>query len=177
MAKVTKTATTVAAPASAGEAASTITKPIVDINSLTPAQLAALQKQLKERKKETAGKSEERFAIVDKMLQEKDKDKNFVNTTRDICNALKTANLVDTTIPGWDTVEIKKIQARKQFLEKKTDEKGKLVYPEGTFGYKPAEGGTFAMSPVKVTTWFQNKDNVAKLDADQLTVIRDAVAE
>jgi hypothetical protein len=142
----------------------------VDLSKLTPEQLKAIQKQLKEARKETTGKKDERFLIIDTMLKEKDEDGGgFRHTTREIANKLAENNLVDKTDPDWAKNEIKKIQARKQFLEKSRDKAGALVHPEGTFGYK-ASGG-FGLTSVGVTAWFNNAENVAKLSPADKAVI------
>jgi hypothetical protein len=170
MAKVTKTATTAAtSPVDAG----------LDISKLTPAQLAALQKQLKEKRKLTTSASKPRFELIDKMLQEKVKNTKgeleFKNTTREIMNALVEAKLLDTTLPDYDTNEIKKIQARKQFLGKKTDEKGQLVHKPGTFGYKPSDGAGFVMNAGKVTKFFTDPENVKTLSDEQRKIVLDGM--
>lgn len=145
------------------------TSETLDISKLTPAQLAQLQKQLKEKKKAATGGKEgsvERFKIIDTMLQEK-KDGEFIYTTRDIANSLVSNNLVDTTDSDHITREIKKIQARKQFLEKKRNEKGELVHPENTFGYKASDHVGFALGPDRVTKFFVEEDGASKLSPEQ----------
>lgn len=179
MAKPTKQApaaqTAPSAPAAQKTKAATPVAPIaggVDISKLTPEQLANLQKQLKARKNETKGSKEERFKIIDGMLQDKVEGTNeFRFTTRDILNKLRENNLVDVT--ATDADEIKKIQARKQHLEKKTDEKGNLVHPEGTFGYKQSATG-FIMTTDRIAAWF-TEENVAKLTDAQRKAIAAAV--
>lgn len=167
MAKPTKTT----APAS-----TTTTAPIkvdsgIDLAALTPAQLAALQKQLKEKSKEVAGKAEDRFKVIDAMLQEKDEDtKEFKHTTRDIMNALIKDGTVTAPTAADEQNHIKKIQARKQFLEKKRNEKGELVYPTGTYGYKASGGVGFMMTGAKITEWFTD-ENVTKLTKEQIKSI------
>lgn len=178
MAKPTKTA-----PNSPGAEPSTDSpankkadvKPIeggVDITKLTPEQLANLQKQLKARKSENKGNKDERFLVIDGMLREKSADGSFKWTTRDILNRLKDNNL--TNLASEDSEEIKKIQARKQHLEKKTDEAGKLVYPANTFGYKAS--AAFTLTPDRIAAWF-TAENVAKLTPDAKAAIRTAVAK
>lgn len=156
----------------------------IDLSKLTPEQLAALQKQLKAKKKETSGRKDERFAIIDTMLQEKvvkgeekdgQKAGEFKHTTRDILNKLVENDLVDKTVDKYDQVEIKKIQARKQFLEKKTDEKGKLVSPENTFGYRPSAGAGFSLTPVRISEWFTDAERVKSLTAEQRSKILTAL--
>jgi len=143
----------------------------VDISKLTPEQLLNLQKQLKARKAEKGGDKKERFALIDSMLQEKDETSGeFKYTTRDILNNLRKQNLSDPA--SEDSEEIKKIQARKQHLEKKTDEKGQLVHAAGTFGYKQASTG-FIMTPERIANWF-TAENVAKLSAAQKQAVAKA---
>lgn len=168
-------ASTASKPAATAQAASTTTNESkaqvstvvdgLDLAKLTPAQLSALQKQLKEKSKVVLGKKDERFAIIDRMLAEK-KDGQFVNTTRNILDALLAYNLVDTTPEDYDQIEIKKIQARKQHLEKKTDEKAQLVYPVGTFGYKASEGGAFQLGAVRIVKWLNTPENIKTLTPD-----------
>ncbi len=147
--------------------------PVIDLTKLSSAQLKALKDQLKEKSKEVVSERKQRFEVIDRMLQEKDEDGNFVHTTREIAEALAEARLTDTSAEDWHSEEIKKIQARKQFLEKKTDEKGELVYPEGTFGYKKsATGGGglgFSASKVKIETIlaFFKSDRVSELSEEQ----------
>lgn len=174
MAKETKKAPTATKSASASNDAPV--EGAIDITKLTPAQLAALQKQLKAKGAEIRSKKDERFLIIDTMLKEKDEaGTGFRHTTRDIMNALVKENLVDTTAPEYDKNEIKKIQARKQFLEKQTGKDGQLVHPKGTFGYKPSEHSGFSASPVTVVAWF-TPENVAKLTEEQAAAVRSALA-
>lgn len=133
-------------PAPAAPAEPTPSPAEVDINSLSPEQLARLQKQLAERRTANKSKLNERYEIIDAMLQEKDDDGNFVYTTRDIVLRLAQNNLCEFLSPeDIDTEkeerekEIRKIQSRKQRLEKLTDKKGELVHKPGTFGYKKSE--------------------------------------
>lgn len=151
--------------------------PVIDLTKLNSAQLKALKDQLKEKSKEVVSERKQRFEIIDRMLQDKDEDGNFVHTTREIAEALAEARLADTSKEDWHSEEIKKIQARKQFLEKKTDEKGELVYPENTFGYKKsATGGGglgFSASKVKLETImaFFASDRVSELTEEQKATI------
>jgi hypothetical protein len=166
-AKTTKTAATPAKSTDNGG---------IDLAKLTPEQLQALQKQLKEKRKETVGKRDERFLIIDTMLKEKAEDgKGFRWTTRDICNRLAENNLVDQTEPKWDQNEIKKIQARKQHLEKLTNEKGALVHPKGTFGYKASAQG-FNLTNTRIVEWFGKDENIESLTGDQRTTILKALS-
>jgi hypothetical protein len=171
MAKITKGA---AAPKTeTASAASTVEA--IDISKLTPEQLASLQKQLKATKKVTNEKSKERFTIIDAMLVEKDEAGAFKHTTRDILNVLQSEKLVVTNCAEDEQNEIKKIQARKQFLEKRRDEKGELISPEGTYGYKASSAMGFKLSGQKVTDWF-TPENVATLTEAQSSAILKALA-
>lgn len=151
--------------------------PVIDLTKLSSSQLKALKDQLKEKSKEVVSERKQRFEIIDRMLQAKDDDGNFLHTTREIAEALAEARLADTSKEDWHSEEIKKIQARKQFLEKKTDEKGELVYPENTFGYKKsATGGGglgFSASKVKLETImaFFASDRVSELTDEQKATI------
>jgi hypothetical protein len=150
---------------------------VIDLANLSASQLKELREQLKEKSKESVSVRKERFEIIDSMLQVKDGDE-FVHTTREIADALNDANLADTSKgEDWYKEEIKKIQARKQFLEKKTDEKANLVYEAGTFGYKrTATGGGgkgLSASKVKLETIvaFFEADRGSELNGAQLAVI------
>lgn len=151
--------------------------PILDITKLTPAQLAQLQAQLKAKSKVVGSKKELRFGTIDKMLKEKDEAGGFRHTTREIFNALVAADCVDTTLPDHGKVEIKKIQARKQFLEKRTNEKGELIDPKGTYGYKASEAAGFTVTPAKVVLFFQDADQVALLTGEQRAAVLEALGE
>lgn len=139
----------------------------IDLSKLTPAQLAALQKQMKEKRKAAQGDSKERFAIIDTMLAEKNEDGSFKHTTRDILLKLQQEKLVDESENDFGPREIKKIQARKQFLEKKRDEKGELVYPPNTFGYKASEHVGFGLTGARVVKFFTEEDGASKLTDEQ----------
>ena len=172
--KTTKPAGTTAAAPAKPTAPAAAPAEAIDISKLTPEQLASLQKQLKAKKAESSGNSKERFVIIDGMLQQKDESGGFKFTTRDIMNALVKENLITTNGSEDEQNEIKKIQARKQFLEKKRDEKGQLVYPEGTFGYKTSALAGFKLGATKVTEWF-TPENVATLTPAQKDTILRAV--
>lgn len=149
----------------------------IDLSKLTPEQLRALQKQLKSNKSPAlAEHKDERFNIIDTMLKEKNEDGSFKWTTRQIFERLEENDLTDKADADSGKNEIKKIQARKQFLEKKRDKQGNLVYTPNTFGYKPAEGGFGALRVDTVTNWFSNVDNVNKLTPDQKKAIAVALA-
>lgn len=178
-------ATTAGTAGTAGTAAQPADTGDIDLSKLTPEQLAALQKQLKLKKKETAGDTTERFNIIDALLKEKvvkgdekagEKAGEFKYTTRDILNRLVDNNLIaDKSDPKWDQIEIKKIQARKQFLEKKRKKDGTLEHPEGTFGYRVSAGQGFSLTPVRIEAWFQNADNLKGLTLAQKASIAKAI--
>lgn len=141
----------------------------IDISKLSPDQLKGLRSQLKEQAKESSTTKDARFVIIDTMLTEKDEKGEFTHTTRDIINRCNDEGLLKKGFD--DQVEIKKVQARKQFLEKKTDEKGNLVKPAGTFGYKKAEGA-FGLTPTRIVGWFDNPENVGKLSNEQMNKLQ-----
>lgn len=174
----TPAAPTTSTPATSAPAAKETKQEVntgVDLSKLTPEQLVALQKQLKAKKVEISGDRKKWVEIVDVMLQEKDGTEHK-HTTRDILNRLVSEKVIlDTTSKGWDTKEIKHIQARKQLLEKKTDEKGALVHPEGTFGYKASAGVGFLLTANRVAEWFKSADNIAKLTDAEKSVIKSAL--
>lgn len=152
-----------------------LAKGIIDISKLTPEQLASLQKQLKATKKAANSNNEERFKLMETMLREKDDEDGFIHTTRDILNALIAEKLVVATTTHDQQEEIKKIQARKQFLSKKRDEKGELVYPENTFGYKPSGLFGFKMNYEKMIEWLTIPENLATLTDEQKDNLTNAI--
>lgn len=160
----------------------------IDVTQLTPAQLKALQKQLSEHKAVASSHREERNNVIYEMTTEKDEDGNFVNSTQDIakvlcdnglCEFLTTENFGSEDMKEEVQKEVRKIQARKQLLEKKTDEKGELVYPEGTFGYKSAGGGNsnLSASKIKVATvlGFFTTGRATELTDEQKTQVIEAI--
>jgi hypothetical protein len=136
----------------------------IDITKLTPAQLAQVADQLKAKRKLDAGDVKARWAIIDRMLAEKDGDA-FKHTTADILTELQTAKIVRTDLTKDDRAEwLKKIQTRKQHLEKLTDESGKLVHAKGTLGYRPSAGG-FTMTPDRVVDYIiEHGDKLSPAD-------------
>lgn len=143
----------------------------IDITKLTPAQLAEVQKQLAAQRAADKPQREKRYAIIDKMLQEKDGDA-FKHTTADILGALQTAKLVSADLNKHDRGEwLKKIQTRKQHLEKLVHadgpNKGQLVYAKGTLGYKPSAGGIGALTADRVIDWLiEHSAELSKADKD-----------
>jgi hypothetical protein len=162
---------------------------VIDVTSLSPAQLKSLQKQLSEHKAVASSHREERNNVIYTMTTEKNEDGEFANSTTDIakvmcdnglCEFLTTENYASEDMKEEVQKEVRKIQARKQLLEKKTDEKGELVYPEGTFGYK--SGGTggnsnLSASKVKVATilGFFSTGRSTELTAEQKTTVIEAI--
>lgn len=114
----------------------------ISIDQLSSEQLAALQAQLKEQSKARAANRAERMSIIEQMLQDKDDHGEFKHTTTDIATRLSEAGLGLTADeladPKLRDKELRRIQAKKQQLEKAKDKAGQLIHPEGTFGYKPS---------------------------------------
>jgi hypothetical protein len=135
------------------------------VSDLTPAQLKAIKAQLKAQAKANGAQLEERRTIIDAMLQEQD-DTGFKHTTADILAALQEAQLVETTLAKEDRAEwLKKIQTRKQDLEKKPEYAGKV-------GYK-ASGHGFTLTPDRIVDWLMDEVNAAKLTAaDRKAIIK-----
>lgn len=131
----------------------------IDISKLSVDQLAAIKKQLKAQKKEKSKGRSTWVATVDKMLQEKDGN-SFKHTTADILQALQTAKVWDGT---EREVELKKVQTRKQLLEKKPEFKDKV-------GYKASAHG-FAVNVDRVIAW------VTTASADELQQVVGAIAK
>jgi hypothetical protein len=137
----------------------------INVSDLTPAQLKAIKAQLKAQAKANGAQLEERRTIIDAMLQEQD-DTGFKHTTADILAALQEAQLVETTLAKEDRAEwLKKIQTRKQDLEKKPEYAGKV-------GYK-ASGHGFTLTPDRIVDWLMDEVNAAKLTAaDRKAIIK-----
>lgn len=152
----------------------------LDITELTSDQLAAIQAQLKDQAKQKRQVRGKRMELIEAMLQAKDEDGAFIHTTRDIATELSKQGLGLMEQELQDKVlidkELRKIQAKKQHLEKLTDEKGELVHPEGTFGYKSSGGlGSVNMgaAKVKVETIVEfMKTRASELSAEQVAEIR-----
>jgi hypothetical protein len=121
----------------------------ISLSQLTPEQIAELRKQMKAEQKQRSGDRESWNKLVDKMLQERT-GTEFNHSTGDILAALQADKIVSGNITGKDrAAEIKRIQTRKQLLEKKVGEDGKPLY---TVGYKPSANG-FLMSLDRVIAW------------------------
>lgn len=127
---------------------------IVDISTLTSEQLKALRSSLLKLNKTDKSVLDKRNSIIDSMLQVKDADGSFKWTTTDIVAKLQEAKVVPATILKGDRQEwLKKVQTRKQLLERQTNEDGTLKHKPGTFGYKSS--GTFGnvLTAERVTDW------------------------
>ena len=132
----------------------------IDITQLTSEQLAAIQAQLKEAAKARKAERGSRMSIIEDMLRAKDEHGSFVYSTRDIAMALSEQGLglSEDELEDKDAMaqEIRRIQAKKQHLERLTDKAGNLVHAEGTFGYKPSHnfsnGTAMAAGKVKAET-------------------------
>lgn len=138
---------------------------ILDIASLTPDQLAKLQRQLKEHKKATAIDHESWVTIVDKMLHEKD-ETGFKWTTADILSTAQNKGIVPPTIDADRRAqEIKRIQTRKQLLEKKRDDKGNLMHD---VGYKPSTNAFGPLTAERVMEWLMVPANLEAMTPTQV---------
>lgn len=145
----------------------------VNISDLTVEQLAALKAQLKAQAKANGANLKERNAIIDRMLTEKD-GTEFRHTTADILAALQTAKIVEATLAKVERAEwLKKIQTRKQLLEKQANEDGTPKYAKGTFGYKASAHVIGALTPDRVVDWLMDDAHVATLTAsDRKAIIK-----
>lgn len=147
----------------------------INIATLTPAQLAELKKQFSAQRKVVADGRADRYTIIDRMLADTEQPGVWRHTTSDILVALQTEPKcqVPTVLSAEDRAEwLKKIQTRKQHLEKLTDEAGALVHGKGKFGYKPSAGG-FTLTPDRVVDWLMSDENVATLSkADKAAILK-----
>ena len=137
----------------------------IKLADLNPEQLATLQRQMREAAKADRAKVKDRWAVVDPMLQERD-GAEFKHTTADILVALQAAKLAPATLEKEERAEwLKKIQTRKQVMEK---EEGQA----GLWGYK-ASGGFRALTADTVVDWLLDDENLAKLtQADRNALIK-----
>lgn len=131
----------------------------ISLSDLTPTQLKELHAQLKAQRKQSSGNRKEWQKTVDSMLQEREGD-GFKHTTATILDTLISKNLVPASAER--KAEIKKIQTRKQLLEKKLDKDGKPLF---SVGYKPSATAFGPMSVEKVLTWIltASKDDIARI--------------
>ena len=132
--------------------------PAIDITKLTTEQLAALRKALKANSSVTDHKQWN--TVVDAMLQGQDAT-GFKHTTGDILAAVVAKKLMPKPMDkNQRAMAIKRIQTRKQLLEKKVDETGKKLFK---VGYKPSENG-LTMGLDRVLAWLDvatNEDRAA----------------
>jgi predicted transcriptional regulator len=137
----------------------------INVSELTAAQLKAIKAQLKAQAKANGAQLEQRRAIIDRMLQETD-DSGFKHTTSDILAALQSAGLVEAAPSKEDRAEwLKKIQTRKQDLERKPEYAGKV-------GYKASAHG-FTLTPDRIVDWLMDEANTSKLTAaDRKAIIK-----
>lgn len=149
----------------------------IDLSKLTDEQMTQIRAQLKAQRATLADGRAERYTIIDRMLVEKD-DTGFKNTTADIRAALVTAKLIPAHQQNPEDMKewLKKIQTRKQHLEKETNDDGTLKYAKGTFGYKLSAGG-FTLTPDRVIDWLMDEGNLARLSAADRKAILKAVKE
>lgn len=107
----------------------------LDITKLTPVQLQALTKQMTAMRKAKSGDAGKRNKVIDAMLQEKN-GTEFKHTTGDILGKLQSENIVSKSLTSDERAgELKKIQTRKQLLDKKPEFKGKVGYKVSAAGF------------------------------------------
>jgi len=115
----------------------------INLAELTQDQLVSLKAQLKTAKKARSGTRGVWVETVDTALKAMD-DSGFVNTTADILAKLQVAGAWDGTERD---VELKKVQTRKQLLQKKPELVGKV-------GYKLSATG-FVLTPDRVIAYLK----------------------
>lgn len=141
----------------------------IKLSDLTGEQIVALRKQMRAEAKANGQTLEARNTLLDRMLQERD-GVEFQHTTSDILVALQTAKLAPATLDKADRAEwIKKIQTRKQLMEKKDGNAGK-------FGYKASSHSFGALTGDKIVVWLSNKDNVKLLSREDVAAIKRVLA-
>lgn len=143
---------------------------VIDLSGLNTEQLKALRSDLLKLNKTDKSALEKRNSIIDSMLQVKDADGSFKHTTMDIVAKLQEAKIVPTTLAKGDRQEwLKRVQTRKQLLERQTNEDGTLKHKPGTFGYKSS--GTFGniLTAERVTDWII--ENAEQLSATEKAAI------
>lgn len=146
--------------------------PMLDISKLTPAQIQALQKQLKLERKAQLGDHSQWVTIVDAMLHETDGD-GFKWTTADILAAVQAKAIVSTTLDAEQrNMQIKRIQTRKQLLEKKKDDKGNAQHK---VGYKPSTNSFGPMDATKIVAWLSVPANQEAITVKQAEAIHAAI--
>lgn len=139
-------------------------QPTIDLAALTPAQIAQLAKQLKEQKKADAGDHDQWVKVVDAMLHESDAN-GFKHTTSDILAACQAKAIIPMTISeDGRKAQIKRIQTRKQLLEKKPEHKGKVGYKVSSHSFGP-------LTKDKILDWFALPANVEALTPSEQAAI------
>lgn len=145
----------------------------IDLSKLNDKEIMALRKQLLNANRMDKSELEKRNTVIDGMLQVKENGE-FKWTTRDILNELIKSKVVKADISKADQGEwLKKIQTRKQLLEKQTNEDGSLKHKPGTFGYKFS--GVFGniLTSDRIVDWMLDDDNVKKLSpADKAAILK-----
>ncbi len=165
MSKKQQTATQ---PTPAITAPASVAQPAISLDQLTPAQIAALAKQLKAQRKADMGDHKAWVEIVDKMLHEKEGD-GFKNTTSDILAALQAKAIVPAALSSEArAMHIKRIQTRKQLLEKKPEHKDKV-------GYKPSANSFGPLDADKIVAWLQVAGNIESVTVKQAEAIHAAI--
>lgn len=145
----------------------------IDLSQLTPDQITKLAKQLKEARKADKVDHDSWVKIVDTALHEREGD-GFRWTTGDILSQLQAKGLAKPTLDTEQRQsEIKKIQTRKQLLEKKRDDKGNLVH---TVGYKASSNSFGPMDASKIVAWLSVPANVELVSVGQADAITKALA-
>lgn len=156
----------------------------IDINTLDAATLVALQKQLKALAKAKSGDRAKRNEIIDTMIATRATEGDgFEFTTREIATRLSEAGVgIDASLLGDKeemAQEIRRIQARKQLLEKATDKKGELVHPKGSFGYRSSGGVGAGLAATKVkpdtVLAFFEAGRASELTKEQVDAIKAAI--
>lgn len=145
----------------------------VDLAQLTPAQILQLTKQLREARKHDLGDHETWLTVVDPMLHETEGE-GFRYTTSDILAAVQAKGVVPMQISS-DTriMQIKRIQTRKQLLEKKRGEDGKPLHK---VGYKPSANSFGPLDAVKIVAWLDVPANLESVTVAQAEAIAKAIA-
>lgn len=145
------------------------TTPTVDLALLTTEQITKLQAQLKAAQKADRGDHKVWVEIVDAMLKERDGE-GFKHTTSDILSALQAKAVVSSTINDDSRkMHLKRIQTRKQLLEKQTDKAGNAPL-KGKVGYKPSTNAFGPLNCDKVIIWLEsNPEAITVAQAESIT--------
>jgi len=123
------------------------TASLIKLENLTAEQLASLHGQISAKRKLVRAGSGSRNAVIDPMLHETN-DLGHVHTTADIVVALQAKSLLPKELSKTDhAVEIKKIQTRKQLLQRKGDT---------SVGYRASATGFGPLTVERVLTWLES---------------------